>query len=356
MIKTYTYKLKPNKNVKQKFEHWIGITTYVYNLAKETKEQAYKKGLKLSAFDLNKQMAECKKDFPFLKEVGSQTLQGVIFQMEDAFQKFFKGARYPKWLKRKNNKSLLFTAQGIKTTHNGFKLASFGVVKVFNFKVPKGILKSSRLVQEADGIYLKISVQEESSIIVENQNECGIDMGIKYFLVNTDGIFIDNPKHLFKKLSELRVQQRRLSRMKKFGSNWKKQVNVIQLLHQKVSRSRKDFLHKESTKLSKEYKTVFVENLNISGMSKNTKLSKHILDCSWGTFFQFLEYKTNVVKVNPAYTSQECNRCGHKVKENRKSQSIFECVSCGHTDNADLNASYNILQRGQSLIEAKVTC
>jgi len=175
MIKTYTYKLKPNKVVQSKFEQWIGITTYVYNLAKETKEQAYKKGLKLSAFDLNKQMAECKKDFPFLKEVGSQTLQGAIFQMDDAFQKFFKGAGYPKWLKRKNNRSVSFTAQGIKLTHNGFKLASFGVVKVFNFKVPKGVLKSSRLVREADGIYLKIVVQEENNTIVENQNECGID-------------------------------------------------------------------------------------------------------------------------------------------------------------------------------------
>src|SRR5690606_28629322 len=102
------------------------------------------------------------------------------------------------------------------------------------------------------------------------------------------------------------------------------------------------------------YSTVIREDLNIYSMSKNTKFSKHISDCSWGTFFELLEYKTNVIKVNPAYTSQKCSKCGHTCKENRKTQSLFECIKCGFTENADLNGSLNILELGQQLMEVNV--
>jgi len=118
----------------------------------------------------------------------------------------------------------------------------------------------------------------------------------------------------------------------------------------KLKRVRKDFLHKLSTQIAKENNTVFVEDLNVSGMSKNNRLSNHISDASWSMFVNMLSYKTDVVKVDPKYTSQECNNCGHISKENRQSQSEFECVKCGHTDNADLNASKNIKERGQSLL------
>ena len=89
-------------------------------------------------------------------------------------------------------------------------------------------------------------------------------------------------------------------------------------------------------------------------MVKDSRFAKHILDCSWGTFFDFLEYKTNVIKVDCAYTSQMCSKCKHTSKENRKTQSLFECTSCGYTENADLQACFNILQRGQTLMEANV--
>ena len=89
-------------------------------------------------------------------------------------------------------------------------------------------------------------------------------------------------------------------------------------------------------------------------MIKGSKLAKHILDCSWGLFFELLEYKTDVAKVNPAYTSQKCSKCGHTCKENRRTQSLFECVKCNFTMNADLQACYNILELGQQLIGANV--
>lgn len=354
MIKTYTYKIKPNKKVEQKFNQWLGICRYVYNVSKELKEISYKHGLKLSAYDIQKQLTDAKQEHFFLKEVHSQTLQAVIDRLDNSFKKFFKGAGYPKWASKKKWKSIPF--KSIKTTHNAFKLPSFGVVKVFKFKEPKGDLKTATIIREADDLYLKIVVDEYNDKVKnrDSQSVVALDMGIKFFAVTSDGEYIENPKHLFAKLCELRVQQRKLSRMKKGGSNWKKQVNIIQRLHLKVKRCRLDFLQKQSSIISNNYENVIVEDLNIAGMSKNKKLSKHILDCGWGMFFSLLEYKTNVVRVNPAYSSQECSECGHICKENRATQSLFECVSCGFIENADLQATFNILQRGQTLLEANV--
>ena len=89
-------------------------------------------------------------------------------------------------------------------------------------------------------------------------------------------------------------------------------------------------------------------------VQSKSNLSKHILDCSWGLFFEMLEYKTNVHRINPAYTSQTCSSCGNVDSQNRRTQSHFECVRCGHTENADLQASKNILELGHQLMEANV--
>ena len=356
MIKTYTYKLKPNKNIEHKFNRWLGTCRFVYNCSKDLSEQSYLKGVRLTGFDIANQLVPAKKELPWVAGVHSQTLQAIIERYSGAMKKFFKGGGYPRWATKRGWKSVPF--KSIKTTNNAFRLPSFGTVKVFSFKRPKGTLKTASLIREADGIYLKVAVDEGDieKANGENQAVCGIDMGIAFFLTTSDGEFVDNPKHLFARLKELRTANRSLARKKKGGKNFYKQVERMQLLHQKVGRARKDFLHKESRKLADRYGTIVREDLNIKGMSKNTKLSKHILDCGWGTFFGLLEYKTNVVKVDPKHTSQQCSECGHTCGENRKTQSLFECVRCGYMENADLQATYNILQRGQSLLEAKVAC
>lgn len=359
MIKTYTYKIKPNKALERKFEEQVSVCRYVYNLGKEVREESYKKGVSINYFDLSKQLTEAKKDFDWIKTVNAQTLQAVLERLESSYKKFFtdlkKGVKTskPKWAKKDKWRSLPF--KSIKTTFNCFKLPSFGNIKVFNFKLPNGELRTASIVREADGLYLKVVVKEQNvEQIRENQSVCAIDMGITRFLTTSDKETVENSKHVFNYLKQLRVENRKLSRMKKGGKNFKKQVKVLQLLHQKVSRVRKDFLHKQSRSLANNYSTIIREDLQISKMIRGSKLAKHILDCSWGLFFELLEYKTNVVKVNPAYSSQTCNKCKHTCKENRKTQSLFECVKCGHTDNADFQATLNLLQWGQTLMEANV--
>lgn len=171
-------------------------------------------------------------------------------------------------------------------------------------------------------------------------------MGLTHFCIDSNGGFIANPKHFKKYERKLRIENRSLARKKKRSNSWKRQVHKLALLHYKIANIRKDFLHKESTRIAKENNIVYMEDLNIQGMVKNRKLSKHILDAGWGSFKEMLEYKTRVVVVNPAYTSQTCNECGAIDKNSRVSQSGFVCTGCGHIANADINAAKNIRDRG----------
>lgn len=235
-------------------------------------------------------------------------------------------------------------------------MPKFGEVKVFNKKRKiDGIIKGATIIKKADGLYIQIVF--ESNNVKNNTNRQGvvaIDMGLKYFCVTSDGEYIDNPKHLDKYLRKLRIENRSLSRKKKGSNNWKKQAIRVKRVHKNISDTRNDFLHKTSTELSK-FENVICEDLNISNMVKNKSLARHILDCSWGKFFEMLNYKTNLVKVNPKYTSQKCSSCGHIAKENRPTQSIFKCVECGFEENADYQATLNILKLGHQLLYDNVS-
>lgn len=368
MIRTYTYKLYSNKRVETKFNKWLGICRCVYNAAKETKEVSYQSGVRLSKFDLFTQLTDAKNALPWIAEVSTKTLRVAIEQLEGAYINFFSGrTNYPKWASKKTWKSFGFKQSGVSPTNpkgalrqtdKGFRLPKFGEVKVFNNRVIDGDIKTARLIKKADGIYLSVVVEVEDKTYCTNESQVGIDVGIKYFCITSNGEFINNPRFLNKQLKRLRVEQRKLSRKYKKGvkvqsKNYYRQVKIVAMLHNKVADARRDFLHKQSTYFATNYSTVIHEDLKISKMVKS-KYSKHISDVGWGTFFVMLAYKTKVVRVNPSYTSQTCSVCGHVDKDNRKTQDKFKCVSCGHEENADLNAAKNILKAGVSAINAKV--
>ncbi len=387
MIKTYTYKIKSDNKFIEKFDKWIGTCRFVYNSAKELKETSYKYGVPLSNYEIQKQLTDAKKEVSFLKDVHSQTLQSMLDRLDLAYKKYFKELKNgtvknkktqyikkktknggkinyyklnnlckPKWAKKQYYKSIPFKSIKMGETH--FTLPKFGKIKVFKFKQIKGSLKTANLIREADGYYIKIVVDtliEKKPIQNrDNQSICGIDMGISYFAVTSDGEYFENPNHLFKHLKTLRVENRKLSRMKRGGNNFKKQVNKIQRLYLKVRRSRLDHHHKLSSYMAKTYDFIVAEKLNISNMVRNKNLSKHILDCSWGMFFELLKQKSEVIFVDPKYTSQKCSCCGYINKENRKTQEKFKCIECDYENNADFNASENIKMSGQRHLYANV--
>ena len=211
MIKTHTYKLYQNKSYEKKFDRWIGICRMVYNLAKETKEYAYKThGVNISAYDLHKQLTDLKSEFTFISDVDRQALEGAINRLDTSFRNFYRGLGYPKWAKKEKYNSFEFR-QAIRQTSSGFKLGKFGIVKVFNNTRINGKIKRARLIRKADGLYIQIIFEDFTQKLKNNENQIvALDMGIKYFTVSSDGEFIDNPRHLFKCLAELRIENRKL--------------------------------------------------------------------------------------------------------------------------------------------------
>lgn len=361
---TYTFKIKPNKTQINQFENHLNITRLVYNIAKETKEYAYSKGQSLSCYDLMKQLPELKKEFTWMKEVNAQTLQGVIERLDKGYIKFFrdlkKGAKVskPHWASKKKWKSVEFKQSGNNPIlrfekDNKFNLPKIGKIKIFKSREVYGNMKLARVLKECDGWYLQIVTDYERPKC-DSQAEVGIDLGIRHFVITSDGEYFENINVLKKNLKKLRVEQRSLSRKKKGSNNWYKQVKRVQKLYLKISRIRKDYLHKVSTSLASNYSTVYCEDLDISKMLENPIYSRSISDVSWYSFTEMLNYKTNLVKVDAMYSSQECNNCGHVSKENRKTQENFKCVKCNHSGNADFEASLTILKRGQSLLHVNV--
>lgn len=360
---TYTFKIKTTPTLIQKFEQHLGTTRMLYNLAKETKEYAYSKGLRLGKFDLMKQLPELKNEFTWMKEVNAQTLQGVIERLDKGYDKFFADLKVgvvtskPKWAKKKDWKSVEFKQGNLKNKYPNlrfekdekFNLPKLGKIKIFKSREINGDIKLARIVRKVDGWYLQIVTDFEIQKC-NNQAEVGVDCGIKYAFITSDGQFFENIRTTKKYADRLAEAQRKLSLKKKGSNNFYKEVEKVNKIHLKIQRVREGYLHKVSRELANNYQTVFVEDLNVSKMILNKDYSKAISDVSWSKFVNYLEYKTNVIKVDAKYTSQECNNCGHISKENRKTQESFKCVKCNHEGNADFEASLTILKRGQSLV------
>ncbi len=209
-----------------------------------------------------------------------------------------------------------------------------------------------------------------------SKSAIGVDLGIKKLITTSNGQVFD-PINSFKanqvKLARL---QRKLKKKTKFSENWKKLNLKINKLHHHIANIRYDYLHKVTTTLSKNHAMIVVEDLKVANMSKSAKgsidekgknvkaksgLNKSILDQGWSMLVGMLEYKQQwrgglLVKVDPKYTSQTCSSCGHVAKENRLTQAKFSCVECGFSENADINASRNILAVGHTVLSVEGRC
>lgn len=374
---TYKRKLKLTKIQEQRICSWIGACRLVYNMGLEIKIVAYKnKQVNISSYDLMKELTTIK-DFDWIADVPSQSLQNSLERLDKSYKNFFRtcysGGGFPKFKSKRKYKSILFKSAELKENYK-IKLPKIGELKFFKDKSPiVGKIKTAQIIKEPTGFFVCI-VCDEVSKNISNPDESqviGIDMGVAHFATDSNGNHYLNPR-IFKKYEErLATEQRILSRKVKFSNRWKKQAKKVALLHHKIANIRKDYLHKSSTEIAKNYHTVFAEDLNIKNMTKTCKpkqedgkfipngqsaksgLNKAILDSGWGMFREMLEYKTNVIKINPKYTSQTCNECGEKDAKSRLSQSEFVCSYCGHISNADMNAAKNILSKGIALVETQ---
>lgn len=354
-FRTYKRKLILTKAQSNRIASWIGACRVIYNLGMEIKIAAYKTGKSVSSYDLMKQLPELKEEFDWIKDVPAQTLQSSLDRLEISYQNFYrnfkKGGGFPRFASKRKFKSISFKQDRniIRITNKGVNLPKIGEVKIFKDSAIIGDIKTAQIIIEPAGYFICIQCENVPLKFVSENQAIGLDMGLSHFCIDSNGNFIANPHHFKKYERKLIIGNKSLARKKKGSNSWERQAKKLARLHRTIKNTRRDFLHKESTKIAKANSVAYVEDLNIRGMVKNKSLSKHILDAGWGTFRTMLEYKTSVVGVNPIRTSQTCNECGAIDPKSRLSQSDFVCTNCGHVSNADINAAKNILSRGTAL-------
>ncbi|GAJ73370.1 DNA primase [Vibrio sp. JCM 18904] len=326
--------------------------------------------------ELCKQLTQWKKedDLAWLKEAYTDNLQQKLKDLHTAWMRCFDkslAADKPRFKKKgKNQDSVRFVNFNKYCELDGKRVklpSKLGWLKFRKSQEVQGNIKNCTVSFKSGHWYISFQVEQEIDEPKHTSSSAvGIDMGVAKFVTLSDGSYL-KPLNAFRKHEKrLAVEQRKLSRKVKFSANWQKQKAKIQKLHTLIANCRKDYLHKASHQISKNHAMIVIEGLRVSNMSKSAKgnaekhgknvkaksgLNKSILDQGWYEFRRQLEYKQLwngglVVAVPAQYTSQTCPCCSHVSKDNRKTQSHFECIKCGYTNNADIVGALNILERG----------
>lgn len=364
MLLNQKYEIFPTEAQKEVLDRWLQYCRQTYNSALLDKERKYKKNKEnYSRDDMQRQLTLDKKIYPFLKDMPSQPLQEVFARLKKAFDHFFrKDAKYPKQKKYKDYNSMTFPQFGFKPNGKHRYAMSFskngnlyntklGEIDILLHRPLEGTIKQLILKRQGNRWYAIFCVERQvAPSDIDLNRAVGIDVGLHKYAVLSNGLAFKNPRFLREKEKQLKKAQRKLSQKKKGSANFIKQVRHVRKLHEKVVNQRRDFLHKLSYHLAKDYSIIVVENLNIRNMVRNRKLSKSISDAGWGMFRKMLTYKCEnhggiLIKVEPKYTSQDCSFCGNRVKKSLSIRTHI-CTKCGTVLDRDDNASRNILQNG----------
>jgi len=316
-------------------------------------------------YDLNKYCAVLASNFPFADELNSMARQASAERAWSSISRFYDNCKkgvagkkaYPQFQK---------DCRSVEYKSTGWKLADDR--KSINFTDKKGIgrlklkgtrdlhfyqisqIKRVRLVKRADGVYVQFCIdiaRKENTAL--SGNTIGLDVGLKEYYTDSNGITVENPRFLRKGEKVLKRCQRRVSRKVKGSNNRDKARRILGKRHLKISRQRKDHAMKLARCVISSNDVVAYEDLRIKNLVKNHCLAKSINDASWYQFRVWLEYFGKVfekitVAVNPQYTSQECSSCGVIVKKTLSTRT--HVCKCGCVMDRDENAARNILSRG----------
>ncbi|EFH88531.1 putative transposase IS891/IS1136/IS1341 family [Ktedonobacter racemifer DSM 44963] len=361
----------PSRKQRQKLEAWLGLCCEVYNAALDERKSAYRMaGVSLSYEHQCAELPACKQVCPALNEVPSQVLQDVVKRVDRAFDDFFRRVEqghkpgYPRFKSRFRYDSLTFKQYGnsfnilpaSKKNKATLVLAKLGHVKMVMHRAIKGTPKTAIVKRTPTGKwFVSISVEMEGEDIISkrlpvSEEAVGIDVGLKTFAYLSWGKRLPIRAFLRAEEAALARAGRKLSKAPQGSKQRAKKRKVVARVHERIGNRRKNFIEQEVRHLVKQFGLLAVEALVVRNMVKNPKLAKSIADASWSMFFTRLQAKAEeagrqVVRVNPAYTSQTCSACGHR-QQMPLSVRIYECSQCGLVIHRDHNGSLNILSDG----------
>jgi len=364
----------PTRKQEVFFANHFGCTRFIYNYLLGVRREAYQReGKSIGGLEAKKLIPVLKrqKEYEWLKEINSQSLQEAALDLNAAYERFFKkinGSGYPKF-KKKGQKESFSVPQNFQIDPK----RSYILIPKLRYPIRAKFHRSMKKVLEFNSItfsksptgkyYASINVEEEMvgkkpvKKVTKKTKTVGIDLGLKDFLVESCGKKTNSPKYLRHSERKLKKSQQRLSRKQKGSKNRNKQRLIVARLHEKISNQRKNFLHQESSRLVNENQVIYLETLNVKEMIKNRHLSKSIADSGWGELLRQLRYKSHwrgskVVQIGMwEATSKLCSSCGYKNKDLKLSDREWTCPDCGCVHDRDINAAKNIEKIGREAPE-----
>ena len=377
ILRAIKIRLYPNKEQEQTLNKVLGCYRFVYNQMLARKQEAYNAdkanlGLcELSRFFHGELLRD--EQYSWLKEQNTKVMKQAIRQMLSAYDGFFKlGKGFPKFKSKHDNNSALFPCEAISKS-NTFETKHISLIKSLkNIKFHcsnlyfnrlqryKNNIKSATLSKTKSGkLYLSVLIsmnEEEFKQFRHTNNKVGIDLGVKDFIITSDGEMFEN-KHFFKKSEDkIKKLQRRLSKKVK-GSNNRNKIRIkIAKEFEHLTNQRLDYIHNIVNSLLRTYDYIFMENLNVQGMLKNHKLAKAIQELGFYTFKNTLKNKAMmndkfVIEVDRWFASSKtCHKCGYVYKNLTLGERKWSCPICGEHHDRDLNAAMNILIEGNKIL------
>ena len=361
--KTYKFRLYPNKEQEKMLANYFGSVRFVYNHFLAKRKEQYEQTRKSSNYyEQAKELTAMKKTdaFSWLKEINSQTLQHALRHLETAYVNFFKGrTRFPRFHSKKHGGSFA-VPQYFKVEGNRIFIPKFkGGIRFAKSQDVLGELRNMTVSVTPGGkYYVCIMAHVQVGDLEKTNLSVGIDLGLKDFVITSNGDRYSSNKFIKKYSKKLATMQKHLSRKKKGSGSWNRQRIKVARLQEKITSCRNDKLHKISVDLIRRYDVVCCEDLNVKGMVKNHHLAKAVSDASWGTFVTMLEYKAKwygkeLVKIGRFYpSSKTCHHCGHVKEDLSLADRYYTCPNCGELIDRDLNAAKNILDEGLRNISA----
>lgn len=360
----YKFRLYPNREQKVLLEKHFGVTRYIWNYFLNKRQEDYLKNKETveekrikhyaSYYNDAKYLTQLKKETEWLKEVNSQSLQSTLKYLELAYSKFFKKlSGFPKFKKKRNKQS--FTIPQFLSIENGkviFPKFRDGIKVKLHREIEGRIVVSTLSKNPSGDYYISIVTEKEIEPLSANDNQIGIDVGIKDFAVCSTGEKFDNPKHLIKRERKLKKLQKKLSSRKIGSKNRIKRRIQLAKQHNKVANSRKELHHKISHKITSENQAIVIEDIQVKNLMQNQRLAKHIADAGWSEFLRQLEYKSkwrgrNLIKIDRFYpSSKTCNNCNYIFEGLTLKMRSWTCPECKSELDRDYNASLNILKQG----------
>ena len=358
--RAYRFRLYPTPEQEQVLARTFGCARFAYNHMLRLRTDAwFSRRERIGYHETSAALTQLKKDpeFAWLNEVSSVPVQQALRHLQTAFANFFaKRAKYPTFKRKDGPQSAEYTTSAFKWDGKVLKLAKMNTPLDVRFSrtIPRAAKVTTVTVsKDAAGRYF-VSMLCDDTVQpkAEVEGKVGVDLGLTHFAILSTGEKIAAPNTFRKNEEKLAKLQRRLAKKTKGSANRKKARLKVAKLHAKIADSRKDFLHKLSTRLVNENQVIAIETLAVSNMQKNHNLAKSIADASWSEFVRQLEYKSlwygrELVGIDRWYpSSKRCSDCGHTVAKMPLNVREWACPECGTVHDRDINAARNVLAAG----------